>query len=89
MDYDSDSDTAVEAALKFQPCGHLFAPHLVNVDGTASEYPFVLTWFMDAASDASVQDANLDEMEDEPYDLHDEALTAFDNYMDDGPDYPY
>ena len=39
-----------------------------------------------------MQDANLgrlDEMEDEPYDLHDEALTAFDNYMDDGPDYPY
>jgi len=80
---------AVEAALKFQPCGHLFAPHLVNVDGTASEYPFVLTWFMDAAPNASPWDgANVD-MEDEPYDLHDETLTAIDNYFDDGPDYPY
>ena len=44
---------------------------------------------MDAAPNASPWDgANVD-MEDEPYDLHDETLTAIDNYFDDGPDYPY
>ena len=73
------SISAVQAALEFEPNGWLFAPHPVNVDGSASEYPFVLTWFMDGLSDSL--DGPSEQMEDEDLE-DDENITAFDTYME-------
>ena len=70
---------AVQAALEFQPNGWMFAPHPVNVDGSASEFPFVLTWFMDGSSD--IMDGPSEQMEDEDLE-DDENITAFDTYME-------
>ena len=76
------SISAVEAALDFEPDGWLFAPHPVSVDGSASEYPFVLTWFMDGPSDSMEGPSESEQMEDDDL-KDDENITAFDTYMED------
>ena len=78
----TSSISAVQAALDFEPNGWLFAPHPVSVDGSASEYPFVLTWFMDGPSDSMEHGPSDEQMEDEDEPYDDEVLTSYDIYME-------
>ena len=66
------------ATVKIETCYP--APHPVSVDGSASEYPFVLTWFMDGPPDS--MEGPSEQMEDDDL-KDDENITAFDTYMED------